>query len=415
MSVAEFHLFLELPYEIRAIIWELCLPHRVQEIEVPRNDIRWPYESCRQVSAYMANRRPPAISRVCRESRAVAMQSGQQYDAFMRALWGRFPEAPYPQKDDDTPPWRYRPVDSTRNSPAYSHFTGYSSRDDDEALWVLPGRSGLHLNYTEDYAAGGGLDWDQEQEQDPVGYLHFLARELRAPTLSISANLIFPFCENNLRLGPVCNIPNIRALRRYPSYAVVVLHVPLHLTSPTAARQSGLFGLLGDAPLQLLDPRTDWSRTEQLREVWRAHCPPNNSDRDAFRAFEVVLASQQGFLARCQSWLADLQNVWVNYFYQAIGDDGDGLREGEEDAPGFSEENKPDEGSVWTGANYWDEDDDAPTHYRVDLATRSLNLENPWVQAHLVQMPMFVPHILFRYCDAKCYLPEEERPARPVR
>lgn len=106
MSVAEFHLFLELPYEIRAIIWELCLPHRVQEIEVPRNDIRWPYESCRQVSAYMANRRPPAISRVCRESRAVAMQSGQQYDAFMRALRDRFPEAPYPQKDDDTPPWR---------------------------------------------------------------------------------------------------------------------------------------------------------------------------------------------------------------------------------------------------------------------------------------------------------------------
>ncbi|CAK7203192.1 hypothetical protein SEUCBS139899_005923 [Sporothrix eucalyptigena] len=413
MADAEFRQFLELPYEIRAAIWELCLPHRVQEVESPRFNIRWPYHSCTLFDAHMANRRPPAISRVCQESRKIAQQAGQPHHMFNQVLWNRFPYAP------DQPRWggsnsQHMPVDSTRYRPIYDLLPGVGMRHEDNALWVLPGRSVLHLNYTADYSFEDFLDW---AEQEPVGFLQWYARQLRAPIMSISADLVLPFCENYLRLGPACDMHNVRALRRFSSYAVVVLHVPLHLTSPTAARQSGLFGLLGDAPLQLVDPRTDWDYIEQLKTLWRAHSHSN--DRDAFRAFEVVLASQEGFAARCQNWLADLKKVWVNYFHTAIDDDG--LLKGEEDTPGFSE--RPDKDSVWMGSNDWDEQNRdvdwdeghiAPTRYLVDLETRSLNLENMWVQAQLAQMPVFVPHILFRYCDTKCYLPKEERPGRPI-
>ncbi|CAK7208066.1 hypothetical protein SEUCBS139899_010900 [Sporothrix eucalyptigena] len=58
---------------------------------------------------------------------------------------------------------------------------------------------------------------------------------------------------------------------------------------------------------------------------------------------------------------------------------------------------------------------ETPTTYEVDLATRSLNKAHPWVEAQLAQMPQFVRHVMFRYCNAKCYLPKEERPARPIR
>ncbi|KIH89498.1 hypothetical protein SPBR_07354 [Sporothrix brasiliensis 5110] len=416
---AEFHLFPELPYEVRAAIWELCLPHRVEELECPHRYIRWPYIGCTLFSAHMANRRPPAISRVCHEARKIALQTGEAYARYVTSLAERFPVAPDRMERYNSHKW-YMPVDATRYQPHYTLGPGDGARGGvDNALWTLPGRSSLHLNHTEDYQYDTEITWELEE---PVACLHWYAQHLRATSVSIMADLILPFYENSLRRGPVVDVPMIRALRRALSYAAVVLHVPIHLTSATVARQSGLFGLLGDAPLQLVNPATDWARVEQFKALWRAHGPYGHaSDRDAIRDFTVTLASQQGFAARCRLWLDDVEKVWVNRLHDADGREGlakDEVNEAD-DMP------KPDEDSVWTGSNDWDpwvRDIDwersniaAPTQYMVDLATRSLNKSNPWVQAQLAQMPQFVPHVMFRYCDAKCYLSKEERPARPIK
>ncbi|KAL1903464.1 hypothetical protein Sste5346_000091 [Sporothrix stenoceras] len=108
---AEFHLFPALPYEIRTAIWELCLPHRVEKIECLFRYIRWPYIGCTLYAAHMANRRPPAMSRVCRESRTIVLKTGEPYTRFADALASRFPVAPrrWGQYRDEY----YIPVDTT--------------------------------------------------------------------------------------------------------------------------------------------------------------------------------------------------------------------------------------------------------------------------------------------------------------
>ncbi|KAL1913496.1 hypothetical protein Sste5344_000458 [Sporothrix stenoceras] len=114
---AEFHLFPALPYEIRTAIWELCLPHRVEKIECLFRYIRWPYIGCTLYAAHMANRRPPAMSRVCRESRTIVLKTGEPYTRFADALASRFPVAPRRwghnvthAMDDALPPWSGYPL-----------------------------------------------------------------------------------------------------------------------------------------------------------------------------------------------------------------------------------------------------------------------------------------------------------------
>ncbi|KAI1270421.1 hypothetical protein F5Y18DRAFT_12824 [Xylariaceae sp. FL1019] len=67
-----FTKFASLPPELRIEIWRLCLPRRVIQL----HDIQYllpPTMTCRPPKA-MPN--PPLISRVCRESRAIALQNG---------------------------------------------------------------------------------------------------------------------------------------------------------------------------------------------------------------------------------------------------------------------------------------------------------------------------------------------------
>lgn len=85
-----FHLFPRLPQEIRDAIWRECLPRRVIEIHFPTEEeaLDLPLESdddgrpidrelsCLMRNTSMINAKPPIISRVCRESRGVAFETG---------------------------------------------------------------------------------------------------------------------------------------------------------------------------------------------------------------------------------------------------------------------------------------------------------------------------------------------------
>lgn len=90
MSVVQssgvFRYFPRLPAEIRDHIWALCLPHRVRELDKP---IYWnifpessPAPCTELVYTMYRNAAPPLISRVCHESRAVALEARGDNDAW---------------------------------------------------------------------------------------------------------------------------------------------------------------------------------------------------------------------------------------------------------------------------------------------------------------------------------------------
>lgn len=77
-----FHLFAQLPIELQKEIWRYCLPHRVREYDSPSDTIVFDTINtdvptpCLLHSTAKLNACPPMITRVCRESRAVAFESG---------------------------------------------------------------------------------------------------------------------------------------------------------------------------------------------------------------------------------------------------------------------------------------------------------------------------------------------------
>ena len=78
-----FHLFPQLPPELREEVWRYCLPYRVFELDHPAhfNVFEYPPEDENAVPCMLGittvmNGRPPLICRVCRESRAVASKAG---------------------------------------------------------------------------------------------------------------------------------------------------------------------------------------------------------------------------------------------------------------------------------------------------------------------------------------------------
>lgn len=77
-----FSSFSELPPEIRLIIWRLCLPHCVHQLDNPCETLvfdlalRATRSPCKDWRTTQINGHPPLITRECRESRAVAFERG---------------------------------------------------------------------------------------------------------------------------------------------------------------------------------------------------------------------------------------------------------------------------------------------------------------------------------------------------
>ena len=69
-----FPRFPDLPAELRLVVWSYLLPHRVVELDMSTRAIGPPLPGGLTLTSTL-NGLPPLISRVCRESRAVALQS----------------------------------------------------------------------------------------------------------------------------------------------------------------------------------------------------------------------------------------------------------------------------------------------------------------------------------------------------
>ncbi|KAJ5728588.1 uncharacterized protein N7483_003096 [Penicillium malachiteum] len=98
----DFTLFSLLPTEIRLLIWEFCIPHRLVEIMLASTDLDI-NTNCELdwISRQIAL--PPVITRVCRESHQVALKTGAELTA--PSSW-RENDREYPEFSDA--PWLKR-------------------------------------------------------------------------------------------------------------------------------------------------------------------------------------------------------------------------------------------------------------------------------------------------------------------
>lgn len=230
-----FHKFPELPAELREEIWRCCLPYRVCELDQPfaeviyMNPDRIQTRPCELRHTTRANSRPPMITRVCYESRSVAFKAG-----------------------------RMKKIDA---ADAYSNI-GWSSPWKVEDTWQDPVRDSVHLNWDSvcDIMETASYGW-------PLGCLAYEATQLSGrgslrvrvldvefdwpdrveatPPASPSDSLSYPPIDKRQE-------EQLEDLYRLSCWRIVMRIMVVH-TAFTEAAATGLFGLLGDALVQIVD------------------------------------------------------------------------------------------------------------------------------------------------------------------
>lgn len=210
MPLSTFYLFSKLPIELRLQIWRLCLPQRSFEIDLPHDLVVFylsDYDSpspCLLHPTTKANSRPPVITRVCHESRRVAQENGEYYK--------RLPLS--------------RPTERL-----------WFSQTALTKAWLDRIPYSIHLNWTPEY------DADFPNEGSPIQSLvQYAARATRGGSLSLGYFQSFRASAKDL----------MDSLMQLPSWMIVMRVIVIH-TDFTTGASSGLFGLLGDAPVQLVD------------------------------------------------------------------------------------------------------------------------------------------------------------------
>jgi len=245
-----FHNFPLLPTELRREIWSYCLPHRVSEVDVPigyevYNNLDPGDIPCALYTTDVSNDRPPLLTRVCHESRSIALESGSWTSVLERRdyklPWNR-DEAKWGSENTiDRGYWRDTLRDSAHANwtPSYAILYGHCIGDETltdlaEEAKRFDGKASFVLEYMTDHDS-----------------------HLRSDTYvgSISAWLasVSPRRKEDLV-----------ALRLLPEWLVVVRVVVVHLDFARAVK-TGLFGLLGDESVQVVDVASPL--VEQLYEL----------------------------------------------------------------------------------------------------------------------------------------------------
>lgn len=238
-----FHFFPQLPTELRLAIWRECFPIRVAELDYPWDKASYLCLSsrpCRLQKTTDVNRCPPVISRVCRESRYVASKTGH-----VRGLGSPPPGAQWT---------------SSRLL---------------EKLWIDPSRDSIHLNWTPVYK------FEYSDDGSALDYLAWSAARARGSSFMLEYIDNAFHDEEEIDFGD--RVGGLQKLQN----AVVVMRVVVVHTSFEIAARTGLFGLLGDACVQIVDV-SDEQRLDAL-----------------FSFAEKCESKSKGFLARRQDFHRD--------------------------------------------------------------------------------------------------------------
>nr|OQO24050.1 hypothetical protein B0A51_05020 [Rachicladosporium sp. CCFEE 5018] len=268
--------FARLPLELREQIWRYCLPHRICEIDVPEAAFVFGVEEetpapCELYQTTNDNGLPPVIWSVCREARRIAQETGQVANFAVR-----------------------RPVDAR-----WSSTTAVGSH------WEDTERDSPHMNWNVIYSASfqshglplRALAWDA---------LHLSGRASLTYQFLSSCPRPYPGEINPLYAEPPslmsvdeqteyrqaerrAKLADTRALRHLQDWRVIMRTVVVHQNLRTAAA-TGSFGLLGDAPVQILDA-ADTEHVEALLDVAKA-CEHNFNVtvRQDFQSVDVAAA-----------------------------------------------------------------------------------------------------------------------------
>jgi hypothetical protein len=212
-----FSKFPDLPAELRRSIWLYCLPDRVEEFDVAYGkvfyyDHRHPDQTppCTLADTTYLNTRPPLITRVCREARGIAFKTGT------------FEEYEYVET-----------AETWHASPGDFKLVGKIWRSKSPPKLV-------HLNWhpqplVQEYRARY-LD-----DNDPL-----LCLEHVVSIRNNCGSLMKRYVQRMIAAS------RFEIFNRQPQWLIVMHFVVIHAPARAIAR-SGLFGLLGDAPIQIVE------------------------------------------------------------------------------------------------------------------------------------------------------------------
>ncbi|KAK3333839.1 hypothetical protein B0T19DRAFT_440565 [Cercophora scortea] len=355
----EFPLFGALPTEIRLAIWRQCLPNRIVELDIPEANIcNGPVRTlCKLFFTTRQNRAPPAITRVCREARAVALEHGCEFDS----------------------------------SSLSSRSGGDQDWEDFEAPnlvvgpWFQPGRDIAHLHWSDFYDGYFYMD----QTGDPVPFLQAVAA--KGAGASIMAELLYRFDDDEFseHLAACLSTDTLEFLPRCRDYLVTITMVNIHVPYDNGLR-SGLFGLLGDEPIQLVDP-SDSAAITAFHNLWAEHGCQGDVDVAGF--FDVALGSDKTLTRRIQQWCKHLEKLWVWHEWIELKDDEGFPTDDEIWLPPMAQEGSGNAAPLPELSSLW----------KVDIRIRDHNMGNWWVAKVVANMPTFRPRIMFRLCGKQCY------------
>lgn len=289
MNDQTFHYFPKLPAEIRITIWKLCLPNRVVEYDGPwfLHDGFRARQMCYSKSTIDRHCRIPTLASVNYEARQVTLRCGQLLQRPPKSAW----------------------LDST---------------------WIQPRHDVLHLNwvrccwaalFTADHHFSAGI----------IGPFIAKASSLRMQKVSVTAHAITPFRLDTLvdgydssginegTFGELATHPedfydfgdaafnNDLPKELYVAMAAVSLHV-----REDAACKSGLFGLLGDEPVQMVDA-DNIVRLGKFEEFFHRHTTGESKEPKVWTLFELFKTSKFQDAVRNWKKLADrllLEDFW---------------------------------------------------------------------------------------------------------
>lgn len=349
---SKFYRFDRLPPEIRSIIWFFCLPRRVVPTDDPlfcseydeagREQQCWPSDGC----TYRRPRSPPVIALVCREAREVALR------------WGVLEQGP----------------------------TDYLN----SSLWVQRKLDTILCSWTPSHSAWKGHDLEMLGE--------FLDDQIKRHPGS-------PFCLLAEHIHPFHPVPThrdngtgcLQVLRKpheldnmlyraddsaQTDSSIVMDFINIHATR-AEMRESGLFGLLGDAPSQLVD-YDDAVTIARFRAIFDED--PRNSQRKRLVAkFDAV--GSPDFKARVETWVEGVR--WMLLVRRWL----------------LASQHKAD-GDIFTNPQQ--------VFDNVDMITDSVltggphgpinqfKRDHPWVIRERERLPKLQPKIWFTCCVQKC-------------
>jgi hypothetical protein len=366
MANETFHYFPQLPPEIRFMIWEQCLPNRVAQVDPCDTyfDGRETEQTCDVESVTIENAKQPVVAFINREARQVALQNGR----WIRKRPNRIEEMII------------------------------------QSFWAQQRRDVLHLNWGVENDDSNYCRVGRDLDDHCISKFLLRAEDLRMKR-SIVADGIHPFRLRPLLYPDSVSDPWFDAVSRDPiikyeennnipsrnlagyllfwpgpdiSFKVVMAAVALHITRESAAK-SGLFGLLNDAPIQLIDVG-DEVTLRKFEDLYRQ----NNPDKEpkVQEIFEVLLSPE--FQAAVDVWKKQVEWLIFAAMWHCI---------------------KPGSKGEWSGldkASLW-----VPPLSKSDfifMSRHSPNESHWWVKQAKKKMAILKPQIMVHYCTNECHI-----------